>query len=81
MPGIYSLPAAVRATLPDIAFSVHVYAEQPAARRVRVNGTMLGEGDAISGDLRISAITRHGVVLETHGQRFRMGLDESWQAH
>jgi len=80
LPGVNDLPADVRAALPNIDFTVHVYAQNPSARVVRVNGRMVREGEPITGALRLVEITRGGVVLETRGNRFLMGAQEEWWA-
>ena len=80
VPGVYDLPADVRAALPNIDVTVHVYARDPAGRAVQINGKMLGEGDAITPELRLVQITRRGVVLEVGGNRFQMGVQEEWWA-
>lgn len=80
VPGVRDLPGDVRAMLPDIDFTVHVYSRDPAARIVRVNGKMLGEGDAITGKLRLLEITRGGVIMEAGGNLFQMGAREEWLA-
>ncbi len=80
VPGVRDLPGDVKAMLPDIDFTVHVYNRDPAARVVRVNGKMLGEGDAITGKLRLVEITRGGVIMEAGGHLFQMGVHEEWGA-
>ncbi|WP_432471293.1 general secretion pathway protein GspB [Amphritea sp. HPY] len=66
------LPAGVQRELPQLSFSVHIYARQPASRMVKVNGRMLREGDQISPQVRLDEITRSGVILIYKGYRFRM---------
>ena len=80
VPRIRDLPKAVRASLPNIDFTVHVYAQDPAARVVRLNGTMLREGHAINGELRLVKITPTGVILDASGNRFHMGVRDQWRA-
>lgn len=66
------LPAGIQRELPQLLFSVHIYARQPASRMVKVNGRMLREGDQISPQVRLDEITRSGVILIYKGYRFRM---------
>jgi hypothetical protein len=78
-PPIDELPAAVREQLPAIALSVHIYADQPAARRVRVNNVAVHEGDTIGAGLDVAAITRDGVIFRFRGTEFFLPANESWQ--
>lgn len=66
------LPAGVQRELPQLKFSVHIFARQPASRMVKVNGRMLREGDQVSPQVRLDEITRSGVILIYKGYRFRM---------
>ena len=59
----WELPDAVRADLPDIKFSVLVYALKPADRFVLLNGQRLGEGDTAQPGLVVKEIRRDGVVF------------------
>ncbi|MGB5292071.1 MAG: general secretion pathway protein GspB, partial [Lysobacterales bacterium] len=52
-----------RADLPDIKFSVLVYALKPADRFVLLNGQRLGEGDTAQPGLVVKEIRRDGVVF------------------
>ncbi len=80
VPGVRALAAEVKSMLPNIDFTVHVYAREPAARVVQINGEMLREGDAITPKLRLVEITRGGVVMEAGGNLFQMGAQEEWLA-
>lgn len=66
------LPAGVQRQLPQLKFSVHIYARQPTSRMVKVNGRMLREGDQVSSEVKLDEITRDGVILTYKGYRFRM---------
>ena len=61
--GYWELPDAVRADVPEIKFSVLVYAADPADRFVLVNGERLGEGDSLKPGLVVKEIRREGVVF------------------
>lgn len=78
--GIRALPDPIKAALPDIAFSFHLYARKPHERRLRVNGKTVGEGDRITNELHVAEITRDGAILEIRGHRFLMGVREVWRA-
>ena len=59
----WELPDSVRADLPEIKFSVLVYALKPADRFVLINGQRLGEGDTVQPGLLVNEIRRDGVVF------------------
>ncbi|MGA9573190.1 MAG: general secretion pathway protein GspB [Lysobacterales bacterium] len=59
----WELPDAVRAEVPEIKFSVLVYAADPADRFVLINGQRLGEGDSAKPGLLVKEIRRDGVVF------------------
>jgi general secretion pathway protein B len=61
--GYWELPDAVRSSVPEIKFSVLVYAADPADRFVLINGQRLGEGDSVQAGLVIKEIRREGVVF------------------
>mgnify|MGYP000880555014 CR=1 FL=1 len=61
--GYWELPDAVRAEVPEIKFSVLVYASKPADRFVLINGQRFAEGDAVQSGLEIKEIRREGVVF------------------
>jgi len=59
----WELPDAVRSDVPEIKFSVLVYATDPADRFVLINGQRLGQGDSIQPGLEVKEIRRDGVVF------------------
>jgi len=59
----WELPDAIRVDVPEIKFSVLVYATDPAARFVLVNGQRLTEGDSPQSGLVLKEIRRDGVVF------------------
>jgi general secretion pathway protein B len=59
----WELPDAIRADLPEIKFSVLVYANNPADRFVLINGQRLAEGDSPQDGLVVKEIRRDGVVF------------------
>ena len=61
--GYWELPDAIRADVPEIKFSVLVYANNPADRFVLINGQRLGEGDSSQPGLIVKEIRRDGVVF------------------
>jgi len=56
------LPANVRARFPGLAFSTHIYADDPSLRAVVANGERLREGDKI-GNATVARITEQGVIV------------------
>ena len=64
--GYWELPDSVRANVPEIKFSVLVYAANPADRFVLINGERLREGDNAGPDLVVKKIRREGVIF-SHG--------------
>lgn len=72
VPSRYGLPDKIRRALPDIQISVHVFAEAPERRKVRINGRMLQEGDEVAPELMLERITRSGVVLRYRDRAFHM---------
>lgn len=61
--GYWELPDAIRTEVPEIKFSVLVYAADPADRFVLVNGQRLAEGDSLKPGLVVEEIRRDGVVF------------------
>lgn len=68
--GYWELPDAVRADVPDIKFSVLVYATDPANRFVLVNGQRLSEGDSSQPGLVVEEIRLDGVIFSYRLYRF-----------
>lgn len=73
---LHDLPIAVREKLPQFTFSIFFYAEEPADRRVRVNGLTLKEGQYLSEGLKLEEILPHGVVFNYRDYRFLIALHE-----
>ena len=59
----WELPDNVRADVPEIKFSVLVYATNPADRFVLINGERLNEGDSTQPGLVVEEIRLDGVVF------------------
>lgn len=70
LPRLQDLTAAERENLPPLKLSMHVYAADPAARFVLIDGDRLGEGAEPSRGLRLAEIRRDGAVFEFDGRRF-----------
>ncbi|MBX3705174.1 MAG: general secretion pathway protein GspB [Pseudomonadales bacterium] len=72
-----SLPAGVRNRFPGIAFSTHIYAEDPTLRAIVANGERLQEGDRVR-DMLIREITEDGVVLEFENYLVEVPVFTDW---
>ena len=59
----WELPDAVRARVPEMKFSVLVYAQKPAERFVLIGGQRLKEGDSYQAGLVVHEIRRDGVIF------------------
>lgn len=75
-----SLPREVRDGIPALTFSSHIYALEPTFRVVNINGSRLREGDMVTPQIRLIAITEEGVVLEHGGYRIALSVLEDWSA-
>lgn len=69
LPGLGTLAAGDRATLPPLKLSMHVYAPEPAQRFVILDGQRLGEGASPAAGVVLEEIRRDGLVLSVNGQR------------
>jgi len=59
----WELPDAIRASVPEIKFSVLVYASNPDDRFVLIDGQRLGEGDSLQSGPVVKEIRREGVIF------------------
>jgi general secretion pathway protein B len=74
---VRDLPAAMQARIPPLAFSTHIYADEPRWREVGINGRRYAEGATVEG-MTLVEITASGVVLELDGRRFAVSVLEDW---
>lgn len=68
--GYWDLPDSVRSQVPEIKFSVLVYAKDPADRFVLINGQRMEEGDSPQSGLVVEEIRREGVIFSYRLYRF-----------
>ena len=68
------LPSSVRQKLPDFSLSVFLYADEPDARMVRVNGNRMKEGQYLTTGLKLEEIIPDGVIFSYMHYRFRIGI-------
>lgn len=78
VPELWQLPVAVRAAIPALDFSLHVYSESPEQRSIIINDRMMREGEFVEPDLQLVAITRQGVIMRSRAEYFRVGILEDW---
>nr|WP_275588094.1 general secretion pathway protein GspB [Oceanisphaera litoralis] len=71
VPDLRELPASIRAKLPALTLSVHIYSKTAGSRMASINGQMLREGQQL-GALRLQSITPRGVILSFDGQEFHL---------
>lgn len=71
------LPPRDRQRFPGIAFSTHIYAEDPDLRAIVANGRRLTEGEHIRG-LEILRITEDGVVLGFERYAVEVPIVTNW---
>ena len=68
LPRLADLPAGERAALPPLKLTMHVFADDPSARFVILDGRRLGEGAMLGDAVLLREIRRDGVVLEAGGR-------------
>ncbi|GGC02174.1 hypothetical protein GCM10011352_30470 [Marinobacterium zhoushanense] len=66
------LPAEIQRELPELRFSVHIYAESRESRLVKLGDRMMKEGQGVAPELRIEAIIPKGVVMRYREQLFKV---------
>jgi general secretion pathway protein B len=71
------LPASVRARFPGLAFSTHIYADDPSLRAIVANGERLAEGDEI-GNATVAQITEQGVIVEFERYLVEIPVVSEW---
>lgn len=69
-----SLPDAMRAAMPALAWSGVVYAERADQRLVVVNGQVAREGEQLAAGLQLLQIRPKSVLLRWQGQRIELPL-------
>ena len=67
--------AELAGTLPQLRLDLHVYAANPADRYAFINMRKVREGDLTPEGVRVSQITREGVVLDYRGTEFLLGRE------
>ncbi len=75
---IDALPEDVKASLPAMTFSSHIFADAPDLRIVNINDRKLREGDWLNSQVRVVEITEEGVLLQSGRYRFEMSVLRDW---
>ena len=75
---LQELPSQLRARLPAIEITAHIYASDAELRMVKIDGVSRHEGDVLGADFRLLEITETGVVLEFEGQAYILDIVEDW---
>ena len=66
------LPSEIKEALPDMSISGHIYSNNPMSRMVNINGSIIREGENVTGGLTVDKITLSGVIFTYKGFRFTM---------
>lgn len=77
---IKDLPAHLRAQIPDISYSSHVYSSKPQNRSVRLNNRDLREGSWLSDDVEVLEILQNEVIMRVGAQSFSLQALSDWSA-
>lgn len=72
VPWLSSLPLSFRSNLPPLAVNIHVYSPDASRRILYINNRQALQGKKIEAGVLVVEIVRDGVVLEFHGQRFKL---------
>ena len=70
VPHFRTLPSEVQASLPSIVYSVHIFAQIPARRMVKIDGRVRREGDTVKPGLVLEEITPTGAIFSFRGDVF-----------
>lgn len=73
VPASGSVPDSVRAALPPLAVTVHVWNPRPRSRFIVVGGHLFREGESLSPGLRLVSITENGEVVKFRGYLITLG--------
>lgn len=69
---VAELPASIRAELPKLLVSGHVWSEEPSLRLLSVDDRLLHEGGEAAPGVGLLEITPAGAVFGYKGWRFRV---------
>jgi len=74
VPSYDELPYPLQKEIPKLTISVHIYNADVAARKVRINGQLLYEGEQVDQQTIVEEITPRGVIIDYAGTLFRKNL-------
>lgn len=77
-PLISELSASAQRAIPTIEFTTHVFAEKAGASFVMLNGAFRRPGDEVLPGLVLESVDKNYIVLNYHGQVFRLDSLNSW---
>jgi len=77
---IADLPQHLRAQIPDISYSSHIYSSKAKSRSVRLNNRDLREGSWLSDDVEILEILQNEVIMRVGAQSFSLKALSDWSA-
>ena len=78
IPHLMALAPSLRAQIPPIHLSAHVYSDEASKRMVIINGHVLREHQYLAEDTMLYAIHRHSIELTYKGTHFTMKVRDSW---
>ncbi len=74
VPSYDELPYSLQQQIPKLTISVHIYNADVDARKVRINGQLLYEGEQIDQETMVEEITPLGVIIDHAGTLFKKNL-------
>ena len=66
------LPLDIRTEIPDISIFGHIYSSTPSSRLANINGSIVREGETVTGKLKVKEITVNGIIFDYMGLHFRI---------
>lgn len=78
LPTLEELPEYLRAQIPDMTFSSHMYSSMQRFRSVVINGTRVKEGQMVTNNIQVNEITETGVILSVGGTLFQVDVLGKW---
>ncbi len=75
----HELPPSIKAQLPTITISAHVYSSNPLQRSIVINNNFMEEGEYLIDGLILYEITPDGAIFDYQGTLFNYGVVSGWQ--
>lgn len=75
VPDLEELPYSLQQQIQELVISVHIYNTERDARKVRINGQLLYEGEQINNETFVEEITPYGVIIDYAGTLFKKNLN------